>query len=76
MEKEIANTCECKETGFIAVADNGGDGVEHVECGQHHPAFKADTDSLRGNILARAREIERLASTDELFGSHRKADRH
>jgi hypothetical protein len=25
---------------FIAVADNGGEGVEHVECGQHHPAFK------------------------------------
>ena len=25
---------------FLAVADNGGEGVEHVECGQHHPAFK------------------------------------
>jgi hypothetical protein len=27
-------------TGLIAVADNGGDGIEHVECGQHHPAFQ------------------------------------
>jgi len=26
-------TCECKGTGFIAVADNGGEGVEHIECG-------------------------------------------
>jgi hypothetical protein len=30
----------CGETGFIAVADNGGDGVDYVECGQNHPAFK------------------------------------
>ena len=31
---------ECERTSFIAVADNGGEGVEHIECGQHHPAFK------------------------------------
>jgi hypothetical protein len=31
--------------GFIAVADNGGEGIEHVECGQHHPAF-ADAPSI------------------------------
>jgi hypothetical protein len=37
MEKRISVSCECEGTGFIAVADNGGDGVEHVECGQHHP---------------------------------------
>jgi hypothetical protein len=37
MEKKIAVTCEFEGTGLIAVADNG---VEHVECGQHHPAFK------------------------------------
>ena len=34
MEKKIAVTCEFEGTGLIAV------GVEHVECGQHHPAFK------------------------------------
>lgn len=33
----------------------------------HHPAFKADRDSLLGNILAGAKEIERLTSTDELL---------
>ena len=38
--KKIAVKCERGGTGFIAVADNGGDGVEHIECGQHHPAFK------------------------------------
>jgi hypothetical protein len=45
MEKRISVSCECKGTGFIAVADNGGDGVEHVECRQHHPAF-ADAPSI------------------------------
>ena len=40
MEKKISVTCECEGTGFIAGADNGGDGVEHVEYGQHHPAFE------------------------------------
>ena len=40
MEKKISVTCECEGTGFIAGADNGDDGVEHVECGQHHPAFE------------------------------------
>jgi hypothetical protein len=49
------------------LADSGGDGIEHVECGQHHRAFKADTGSLLGNILAGAKEIERLTSTDELL---------
>jgi hypothetical protein len=37
--KMIEVRCEWG-TGFIAVADNGGDGVEHVECGQHHAAFE------------------------------------
>jgi len=63
MEKRILVSCECE--GTIAVADSGGDGIEHVECEQHHPAFKADTGSLLGNILAGAKEIERLTSTDE-----------
>jgi hypothetical protein len=40
MEKSIEVKCECEGKGFIAVADNGGEGVEHVECAQHHPAFK------------------------------------
>ena len=49
------------------MADSGGDGIEHVECEQHHPAFKLPTQvSLLGNILAGAKEIERLTSTDEL----------
>jgi hypothetical protein len=38
--KKIEVTCECEGTRFIAVADNGGEGAEHVECAQHHPAFK------------------------------------
>jgi hypothetical protein len=33
MEKKIGVTCECEGTGFMAIADNGGAGVEHVECG-------------------------------------------
>jgi hypothetical protein len=45
MEKRILVSRECEGTGFIAVADNGGEGVEHVECGQHHPAF-ADAPSV------------------------------
>jgi hypothetical protein len=40
MDKKLDVQCECEGTGFVAVADNGGDGVEHIECGQHHPAFK------------------------------------
>jgi hypothetical protein len=67
MEKRILVSCECEGTGFIAVADSGGDGIEHVECEQNHPAFKADTGSLLANILAGAKEIERLTSTDELL---------
>jgi hypothetical protein len=44
--KKIEVECEagCK-AGFIAVADNDGKGVEHVECGQHRPAF-ADAPSV------------------------------
>lgn len=40
MEKKISVSCECEGAGFIAVADNGGEGIEHIECGQHHPAFQ------------------------------------
>ena len=49
MEKKIAVTCESEGTGLIAVADNG---VEHVECGQHHPAFKKapSVDELLAHI--------------------------
>jgi hypothetical protein len=45
------------------VADSGGYGIEHVERGQHQRAFKTDTGSLLGNILA----MERPTSTDELL---------
>ena len=44
-------------TGFIAVADNGGEGIEHVECGQHHPAFK-DAPSV-DELLAHTSETRR-----------------
>src|SRR6202049_1942026 len=49
MDKKIDVKCECEGTGFTAVADDGGEGVEHVECGQHHPAFKdaPSVDKLR-----------------------------
>ena len=52
MEKKIVVKCECQGTDFIAVADNGGDGIEHVECGQHHPAFKdaSSVDELLAHI--------------------------
>jgi hypothetical protein len=66
MDKKILVSCECEGTGFIAVADNGGEGIEHVECAQHHPAYKADTGSLIGNIKEAAKEIERLAKLDPM----------
>ena len=52
MEKKISVTCECEGTGFVAVGDSGGDGIEHVECGQHHPAFKGapSVDELLAHI--------------------------
>jgi hypothetical protein len=53
MDKRIEVKCECEGTGFIAVADNGGEGVEHFECGQHHPAYKADAGSRIGMNLLR-----------------------
>ena len=52
MEKKIEVKCECEGTGFIAVADNGGEGVEHIECGQHHPALQVapSVDELLAHI--------------------------
>ena len=46
MDKKIEVRCECEGTGFIAVADNGGDGVEHIECAQHHPALSRHAQRL------------------------------
>jgi hypothetical protein len=40
MQKQIEMRCECEGTGYIAVADNGGDGVDYVECAQHNPAYQ------------------------------------
>lgn len=40
MRKKISVSCECEGKGFIAVADNGSEGVEHVECGQRRLTFK------------------------------------
>jgi hypothetical protein len=51
---KIEVKCECEGAGFIAVADNDGHGVEHVECGQHHPA---DQDALSvDELLAHIRK--------------------
>jgi hypothetical protein len=49
---------------FIEVADNGGEGVEHIECGQHHPAFK-DASSVE-ELLAHIGKQTGISS--ELFG--------
>jgi len=40
---------KCEWAGFIAVADNG---VEHVECGQHHPTYQdaLSVDELLAHI--------------------------
>jgi hypothetical protein len=43
--KQIDVRCECEDTGFIAVADSGGDDVDYVECAKHNPAF-ADAPSV------------------------------
>lgn len=50
--KKIEVKCECEGTGWIAVPDNGGDGVERVGCGQHHPAFQdaPSVDELLAHI--------------------------
>jgi hypothetical protein len=37
MEQKILVSYEREGAGFIQIS--GGDGVEHVECGQHHAAF-------------------------------------
>jgi hypothetical protein len=52
MDKKIEVQCECGGTGFVAIADGGGDGIERVECGQHHPAFKdaPSVDELLAHI--------------------------
>jgi hypothetical protein len=47
MDKTIDVKCECEGTGFISIAENGDEGFEQVECGQHHPAFK-DAPSVDG----------------------------
>jgi hypothetical protein len=61
--KKIEVKCECKGTGFIAGADNGGEGIEHVECGQHHPAYKADTGSLPVSDL----NIKGVSGAEQMF---------
>jgi hypothetical protein len=43
---------ECEGTWLIAVTDNGGDDIEHVECGQHHAALAEgpSIDELLANM--------------------------
>jgi hypothetical protein len=55
MVKTLDVKCECEGTGFVAVADNGGSGVEHVECGQHRPAFEdaPNVDELQQTFVSR-----------------------
>lgn len=31
--------CECEGTGYVAVADGGGDGTDYIECAVHHPSY-------------------------------------
>ena len=49
---KIEVKCVCEGTGFIAVAHNGGDGIEHIACGQHHPPFQdaPSVDELLAHI--------------------------
>ena len=66
MDKKIDVKYECEGTGFVAVADNGGEGVEHVECGLHHPAFKdaPSVDVLRPRQFSSSRSEARLQQID------------
>jgi hypothetical protein len=71
MDKKIDVKCECEGAGFIAVADDGGEGVEHVECGQHHPAFKdaPSVDELRHRQrLVSALRIDASSSITKTIG--------
>jgi hypothetical protein len=45
--KSVVVKCECEGTGFIPVADNGGDGLDYVECAEHNPAYKQDPRELK-----------------------------
>src|SRR6202049_4634759 len=63
MDKKIDVKCECQGTGFIAVPDDGGEGVEHVECGQQHPAFK-DAPSVDELTVSSSRSEARLQQID------------
>jgi hypothetical protein len=68
MKKRILVSCECEGTGFIAVADNGGEGVEHVECGQHAPRQTIEFVrklTLRDDLSARLK-MKRLCKELEL----------
>lgn len=38
--------CECGGTGFIAVADVNGDGIDYVECPKHHAAYADDITGI------------------------------
>ena len=38
--KTIKVHCECDGTGYIAVADCDGAGIDYIECAAHHPSFE------------------------------------
>jgi len=63
--KRVMVKCECEGTGFTAVADSGGDGVDYVECAEHNPAFRGPNV---GELLSHIGK--RTGITSELFKPH------
>lgn len=68
MDKKIAVRCECEGTGFIAVQDRGGDGVDYVECAEHNPAYKPDYTvmGIFAELEKSVKELERLTIMDPM----------
>jgi hypothetical protein len=67
MSKRIEVACECKGTGFVPVPDSGGDGIERVECGEHHPAFNdaPSVDELLAHLGKQTGISSALLSNEE-----------
>lgn len=60
---EKYDLCECEGTGFVAVADKGGDGIDYVECPKHHASY---TPSIEGLLVSVS---HRTGITSEFFKS-------
>jgi hypothetical protein len=66
MQKQNEVLCECGGTGVVAVVDAGGDGIDYVECGAHHPAYRPE-QTINGrmeHILAQTEELKRLVDSN------------